>query len=180
MKNSWLFILVFMILGTEVILLYSAKNIIDKADEDNPSIQQKVIQSILSAPTSKAGASTPRQSFTDDIVDPGHNEINFDFIMSDLKPGVTDILNPNMFFLKLPPDFKILIKQNPAGKDTREKYLTRGDRKNRTDHNYLTEQGIEKERPSSISYGKEGILDPGHYEETAIKNRRAHFVVMNK
>ena len=122
MRNSWLFILVFMILGTEVILLYSAKNIVDKADEDNIPIQQKAIQPTLSAPTSKAGASTPRQSFTDDRTASGKNEINFDFIMSDLKPEVTDILNPDMFFLELPPDFKIRIKQNPAGKDTRGKY----------------------------------------------------------
>jgi hypothetical protein len=39
---------------------------------------------------------------------------------------------------------------------------------------------VEKKGPSSISYGKEGILDPGHDEDIAIKNRRAHFVVMNK
>ena len=114
MKSSWLFILVFIILGTEVILLYSAKNIIDKADEDSAFIQQKVTLSTLSVPSSKAHASTPRQSFIDDRAAPVKNEIDFDFIMSDLKPEVTDILNPDMFFLKLPPDFKILIKRNPA------------------------------------------------------------------
>jgi len=39
------------------------------------------------------------------------------------------------------------------------------------------ELGVAKSRITTISYGKELPLDPGHNEEAWAKNRRAHFVV---
>ncbi len=144
MKNSWLFILVFMVLGIEVILLYGAKNIVDKADEDNTYIQQVVTQPILSAPTIKADVSAPKQSLADGTVAPGTNEIHFDSVMPYLEPDVPDILNPKMFFLKSSPDFKIQVKQSPASKNTGGEYPSRGDRRDRTYHNYLAESRVER------------------------------------
>lgn len=40
---------------------------------------------------------------------------------------------------------------------------------------YLRSLGIEAERMSTVSYGEELPLDPGHNEEAWAKNRRAHF-----
>ena len=152
MKSSWLFILVFMILGTEVILLYSAKNIIDKEDEDNPSIQQKAIQPILSAPTSKVDEAAPIKSSADEIKISGRNEIHFDFVMPNLEPDMPDILNQKLSFPKAHPDFKFWIKRNHGEGGTIGSNLTLGDQGARADQNYLVHQGIKKERVSFISY----------------------------
>ncbi|MGD0820933.1 MAG: hypothetical protein ABSA71_09325 [Desulfomonilia bacterium] len=152
MKNSWLFILVFMIPGTEVILLYSEKIIIDKEDEDNPSIQQKAIQPILSAPTSKVNESALIKSATDEIKISDRNEIHFDFVMPTLEPDVPDILNQKLSFIKVHPDFKFWIKRNHGEGDTIGSKLTLGDRRARAFQNDLVHQGMKKERVSSISY----------------------------
>ena len=37
--------------------------------------------------------------------------------------------------------------------------------------------GVERERLSTISYGEEVPLDPGHNEDAWVKNRRAEFKV---
>jgi peptidoglycan-associated lipoprotein len=42
---------------------------------------------------------------------------------------------------------------------------------------YLVDLGVAKNRLSTISYGKERPLDPGHNEEAWAKNRRDHFNV---
>jgi len=47
MKNAWLFILVFVVLGMEVALLYSAKNLVDKSSEYNmPPVQQETMKPV--------------------------------------------------------------------------------------------------------------------------------------
>jgi peptidoglycan-associated lipoprotein len=45
---------------------------------------------------------------------------------------------------------------------------------------YLVFLGITPERISTISYGKERPVDPGHTEEAWAKNRRDHFVIIKK
>ncbi len=42
---------------------------------------------------------------------------------------------------------------------------------------YLVSLGVPKAALTTVSFGKEKPLDPGHNEEAWAKNRRAHFVV---
>ena len=42
---------------------------------------------------------------------------------------------------------------------------------------YMVSKGIESDRVSTISYGEDLPLDPGHDEAAWAKNRRDHFVV---
>jgi peptidoglycan-associated lipoprotein len=42
---------------------------------------------------------------------------------------------------------------------------------------YLVSLGVSKAGLSTVSFGKEKPLDPGHDEEGWAKNRRAHFVL---
>jgi uncharacterized protein YneF (UPF0154 family) len=148
MKNSWLFIMVFMILGSEVILLYSAKNIIDKAAEDNPPIQQEAIQPVLPASTFKVDESVPQKSSTNEI----KHKINFDFVMPNLKPDVPDILNQKLSFLKAHPDFIFWIKRIHGEGSMIDKNPTGGALRAKIDQVYLVHQGTEKKRVSSINY----------------------------
>jgi peptidoglycan-associated lipoprotein len=63
---------------------------------------------------------------------------------------------------------------------TVEYNLALGERRANQAKNYLVSLGISSARISTISYGKEKPLDPGHNEEAWAKNRRAHTVVTAK
>ncbi len=152
MKSSWLFILVFVVLGTEVVLLSSAKHIVDKAGGDMTLVQPETAQPVLPAATSKVDEAVPTKISTNEIEISGRNEILFDFVMPTLEPDVPDTLNQKLSFLKVHPDFKFWIKRNHGERGTIGSNLTLGDRGARADQNYLVHQGIKKERVSSISY----------------------------
>ncbi|MDR1546907.1 MAG: peptidoglycan-associated lipoprotein Pal [Deltaproteobacteria bacterium] len=53
--------------------------------------------------------------------------------------------------------------------------LALGDRRAKAAYNYVVDAGISSSRLSTISYGEERPLDPGHDESAWSKNRRAQF-----
>ncbi|MCL2029867.1 MAG: OmpA family protein, partial [Deltaproteobacteria bacterium] len=55
-----------------------------------------------------------------------------------------------------------------------------GDRRARAAYNYITSLGIAGNRLSTVSYGKERPLDPGHNEAAWARNRRAQFVITSE
>jgi peptidoglycan-associated lipoprotein len=58
--------------------------------------------------------------------------------------------------------------------------LALGERRATSAKNYLVSLGVASVRISTISYGEEKPLDPGHNEEAWTKNRRAHTLVTAK
>ena len=60
---------------------------------------------------------------------------------------------------------------------TNEYNLALGERRANAAKQYLTTAGISAGRLSTISYGEERPLDPGHTEAAWARNRRAHFVI---
>ena len=75
---------------------------------------------------------------------------------------------------------KIQIEGHCDERGTVEYNLALGERRANSAKRYLTSLGIPENRISTISYGKERPLDPGHNEEAWTKNRRAHFVILSK
>ena len=55
--------------------------------------------------------------------------------------------------------------------------LALGERRANAVQQYLTVLGVAADRLSTISYGEEAPLDPGHDEAAWSRNRRAHFVI---
>lgn len=55
--------------------------------------------------------------------------------------------------------------------------LALGERRANAVQQYLTVLGVDPSRLSTISYGEEQPLDPGHDEAAWSRNRRAHFVI---
>jgi len=55
-----------------------------------------------------------------------------------------------------------------------------GEKRAKSAENYLVNLGVDKDRLSTISYGKEMPLDPRHNEEAWAKNRRCHFIILEK
>ncbi len=75
---------------------------------------------------------------------------------------------------------KIQIEGHCDERGTAEYNLALGERRANSAKKYLVSLGIPADRLSTISYGKEMPLDPGHNEEAWAKNRRAHFIILSK
>ena len=107
-------------------------------------------------------------------------DISFDFDKYDIRPQDASILKGNAALLAKYPNMKIQIEGHCDEKGTIEYNLALGERRANSCKNYLISLGISKDRISTISYGKERPLDPGHTEEAWAKNRRAHTVIVSK
>jgi len=106
--------------------------------------------------------------------------IYFDFDKYDIRPGDVEILKANSALLKKFPNVKIQIEGHCDERGTNEYNLALGERRANSTKKYLTSLGITANRVSTISYGEEKPMDPGHNEEAWTKNRRAHFVITAK
>jgi peptidoglycan-associated lipoprotein len=104
-------------------------------------------------------------------------DIHFVFDRSDLRPDAREILDVHAKWLKAHPEFNVRIEGNCDERGTVEYNMALGQRRAASAMKYLVDLGIAKKRLSTISYGKERPLDPGHNEEAWAKNRRDHFTV---
>jgi len=107
-------------------------------------------------------------------------DIHFDFDKYDIRPGDTEILKENAALLMKYPKVKIQIEGHCDERGTVEYNLALGERRANSAKKYLISLGVKADRISTISYGKERPLDPGHDEEAWAKNRRAHEVILSK
>jgi peptidoglycan-associated lipoprotein len=107
-------------------------------------------------------------------------DIHFDFDKYDIRPGDAEILKENAAVLTMNPKVKIQIEGHCDERGTIEYNLALGERRANNTKKYLSSLGISADRISTISYGKERPLDPGHNEEAWAKNRRAHTIVLSK
>jgi peptidoglycan-associated lipoprotein len=107
-------------------------------------------------------------------------DIHFDFDKYDIRPGDTEILKENAALLIKHPNVKIQIEGHCDERGTIEYNLALGERRANSTKRYLISIGISTDRISTISYGEEKPLDPGHNEEAWTKNRRAHTVILSK
>jgi peptidoglycan-associated lipoprotein len=106
--------------------------------------------------------------------------IFFDFDKYDIRPADTEILKGNSALLKKFPNLKIQIEGHCDERGTNEYNLALGERRANSTKKYLTSLGVTADRVSTISYGEEKALDPGHNEEAWTKNRRANFLITAK
>lgn len=107
-------------------------------------------------------------------------DIHFDFDKYDIGRKDEEILSENAAVLKQNPKMEIQIEGHCDEKGTPEYNLALGERRANAAKRYLVSLGISSNRISTISYGEERPLDPGHNEEAWAKNRRAHIVVLSK
>jgi len=107
-------------------------------------------------------------------------DIYFDFDKYDVRREDEGILKENAAWLKKNPKMKIQIEGHCDERGTSAYNLALGERRASMTKRYLVSLGIASDRISTISYGEERPLDPGHHEEAWAKNRRAHIVVLSK
>lgn len=105
--------------------------------------------------------------------------IYFDFDRYDLRAGDREMLNKNAAVLKQYPLAKIRIEGNCDERGTVEYNLALGEKRARAAKDYLVNLGIDPERISIITYGKERA-NRCYGEDCWSKDRKDDFVVISK
>ena len=125
------------------------------------------------APTPPPGPSISQQAFQEFQ----NQDINFDFDQYDLRTDARTILDRKASFLNQNGSVRVQIEGHCDERGTNEYNMALGERRANAAKQYLTTAGISAGRLSTISYGEERPLDPGHSEAAWARNRRAHFVI---
>jgi len=107
----------------------------------------------------------------------GLEDIHFDFDKSNIRQDDRKILSRNAAYLSKNINVKIVIEGNCDERGTAEYNMALGERRADEAKKYLVNLGIDGKRITTISYGSEKPLDPGHDEDAWAKNRRDHFAV---
>lgn len=143
-----------------------------KPEEQKPDLapQQEAVQPMAESEQKIAPAQEAKQL----------EDIHFDFDKFELRPEDRQILSGHADWLLKNADWQIRIEGNCDERGTQEYNMALGQRRADEAMKYLINMGVDKKRISSVSYGKEQPLDPGHDEEAWAKNRRDHFVLLQK
>jgi len=103
-------------------------------------------------------------------------DVFFDFDKYDIRPPDAKTLDTNAAWLKT-NDNLVLIEGHCDERGTNEYNLALGERRAKATMNYLVGQGVQANRITIISYGKERPTCSEHSEACWAKNRRSHFLV---
>ena len=106
-----------------------------------------------------------------------NEDIHFDFDSATLTPEAQEILKKKAQWLQDNPDKGTTIEGNCDERGTNEYNLALGDKRAASAKAFLVDLGISASRLTTISYGEERPIDPGHNEAAWAKNRRDHFAI---
>ncbi len=103
-------------------------------------------------------------------------DIYFQYDQFNLTPEAKETLNKLGEWLMKNGSVQVLIEGHCDERGTDEYNLALGERRAHSAKKYLSQLGIDGDRISTISYGEERPVDPGHNEAAWAKNRRCHFL----
>jgi peptidoglycan-associated lipoprotein len=103
--------------------------------------------------------------------------IYFDYVSYALSPQAQADVQYNADILKRAPTISLVAEGNCDERGTAEYNLALGERRARAVVDYLVGLGLSPQRFSTVSYGAELPVDPGHNEAAWAKNRRVHLGV---
>lgn len=104
-------------------------------------------------------------------------DIHFDYDSAALSSSSQATLRDNAKFMMDNPGRSVQLEGHCDERGTNEYNLALGERRSRSSYDFLRTLGVKKEQMSTISYGEEIPLDPGHTEDSWSKNRRVHFAL---
>jgi peptidoglycan-associated lipoprotein len=110
------------------------------------------------------------------MANPNLKEIYFDFDKYNIRPGDAKILDANAAWLKSNASNLVLIEGHCDERGTAEYNLALGERRAKSTMNYLVAQGVQANRITIISYGKERPVCTEKTEACWARNRRAAFL----
>ncbi len=145
--------------------------------------KKPVVKEETKPPVSQEEKTTPPETSKEEgrqVTPEDLQPIYFDFDKYDLRSGDREILNLNAVMLKDNPTVKIRIEGNCDERGTVEYNLALGERRASAARDYLINLGIDPDRISIISYGKERPKYTGHNEESWSKDRRDDFIIVSQ
>lgn len=105
------------------------------------------------------------------------DRVFFGFDRYDLSQSARETLERQAAWLKQYPEVTVTIEGHTDERGTREYNLALGDRRANSVRNYLIALGIDPNRVTTISFGKERPVDPRSAEEAWEHNRRGVTIV---
>jgi peptidoglycan-associated lipoprotein len=105
----------------------------------------------------------------------GLYSVHFDYDASNLTSEARDVLVKDATWLKQHQNKGLQIEGHCDRHGSTEYNLALGQRRANAVKKYLVNLGVQEKRLSTISYGKEKMLDVSETDEADIKNRRANF-----
>jgi peptidoglycan-associated lipoprotein len=106
-----------------------------------------------------------------------NESIHFDFDSAVLNYQAQELLKQKAAWLRANPSENVVIEGHCDERGTNAYNLALGERRAESARSFLINLGISAARLTTISYGEEKPLDPGHNEEAWAKNRRDAFVL---
>jgi peptidoglycan-associated lipoprotein len=106
-----------------------------------------------------------------------NENIHFDFDSAVLNYQAQELLKQKAAWLRANPSENVVIEGHCDERGTNAYNLALGERRAESARSFLINLGISAARLTTISYGEEKPLDPGHNEEAWAKNRRDAFVL---
>jgi peptidoglycan-associated lipoprotein len=110
----------------------------------------------------------------------GLQTVNFQYDSFTLTKESKNILSSNAEILKGKPGVKIQVEGHCDSHGGIQYNIALGEKRANATKKYLQDMGIESDRITTISYGKERLLDQGTSEAAHAKNRRANFVITSR
>ena len=105
------------------------------------------------------------------------DDVRFDFDKSELTEDGRRTSQAVADYMKKHPKATLQIEGHCDERGTAEYNMALGERRATAVMTYLGSLGVPKAALSTVSFGKEKPLDPGHNDGAWAKNRRAHFVL---
>ncbi|MBM3222616.1 MAG: peptidoglycan-associated lipoprotein Pal [Candidatus Tectomicrobia bacterium] len=106
-----------------------------------------------------------------------NQDIYFDFDKYDLRADARATLDRKVAFMNQNASVRAQVEGHCDERGTNAYNLALGERRANAAKQYMTTAGVTAARLTTISYGEERPIDPGHTEAAWAKNRRAHFVI---
>jgi peptidoglycan-associated lipoprotein len=104
-------------------------------------------------------------------------DVNFAFDSAVLDATAQAILKDKAGWMKSNMDAATTIEGHCDERGTVAYNIALGERRAEAAKAFLVNLGVPAAKMTTISFGKEKPLDPGHNEQAWAKNRRAHFVL---
>ncbi|HEX3917480.1 MAG TPA: peptidoglycan-associated lipoprotein Pal [Caulobacteraceae bacterium] len=133
-------------------------------------------QGYQSAPTQQTSAGPLPGTVQDFVVNVGEL-VYFDFDGSNIRPDAQPVLAGQAQWLQRYPQVRVRIEGNCDERGTREYNFALGARRADAVRSFLIAHGVAAARITTISYGKERPIDPGHDDQAWARNRNAHTAI---
>jgi len=183
-KNVWLALLLVMILPAMLFTVSCAKKAVETQPAETPQPEQVTappkedMAAAEAAEKARQEAARLRGETEAMARDVFINEdVYFEFDSSALLPDAQTVLGSKGSYLRANPDITVTIQGNCDERGTDAYNMALGQRRADSAKAFLVNMGIDADRLSTISYGEERPVDPGHNEAAWAKNRRDHFVI---